>query len=83
MYYVYVIKSTIKDWIYVGYSEDLRRRFKEHQAGFSIATKPYRPFILIFYEAYRAKADAKRREKYFKTNPGKRTLKVMLKESLL
>ena len=82
MYYVYVIKSVRKDWIYVGYSEDLKNRFSQHQKGLSAATRPYRPFILIFYEAYKVKSDAKRREKYFKTNPGKRTLKIMLKESL-
>ena len=82
MFYVYVLKSKKKEWIYVGYTTDLRKRFGEHQKGLSLATKPYRPFELIFYEAYKARMDAKRREEYFKTNQGKRALKLMLKESL-
>ena len=82
MYYVYLLKSQNQDWLYVGYTENLKRRFEEHQKGLSQATKPYRPFELIFYEAYKAMADAKRREEYFKTVKGKRALKLMLKESL-
>lgn len=70
------------NWYYVGYTNDLKDRLKKHQNGLSLATRPYRPFELIFYEAYKAKSDAKRREKYFKTNQGKRALKLMLKESL-
>lgn len=82
MYYVYLLKSKIKNWLYVGYTGNLKKRFEEHQQGLSKATKPYRPFGLVFYEAYKSKADAKRREMYFKTNQGKRALKLMLQESL-
>ena len=82
MYYVYLLKSIKRDWRYVGYTNNLRARFTEHQKGFSLATRPYRPFDLVFYEAYKSSANAKRREGYFKTNPGKRTLKLMLAESL-
>jgi putative endonuclease len=48
----------------------------------SPATAPRRPFELTFYEAYRNKYDALRREKYFKTSKGKTTLKAMLREHL-
>lgn len=34
------------------YTEDLRRRFSEHNQELSVATKPYHPWKLIFYEAY-------------------------------
>ncbi|OGF49479.1 hypothetical protein A3G55_01115 [Candidatus Giovannonibacteria bacterium RIFCSPLOWO2_12_FULL_44_25] len=83
MYYVYVLKSKKKDWLYVGFSDNLKRRFKEHQNGLSVATRPYRPFELVFYEAYKSKRDAQKREIYFKTTKGKRALKLMLQESLL
>lgn len=82
MYYVYIISSLKQNWIYTGYSTNLRNRIKDHQRGKSKATKPYLPFELIFYEAYKAQADAKRREAYLKTNQGKRVLKIMLKDSL-
>lgn len=81
-YYVYVLKSVNYDFIYIGYSENLKRRVKEHNSFLSISTKHYVPLELIHYEAYRSKKDAKRRELYLKTNKGKTTLKTMLKEFL-
>lgn len=83
MFYVYVLRS-IKDpdEIYVGYTTNLRERFSLHQQGLVRSTKPYRPWKLIYYEAYISKADAKRREEYLKTAKGKRALKLMLQDTL-
>lgn len=81
-YYVYVLKSLQKDFIYVGKTSNLRRRFKEHNDKEELSTKHYAPFNLIFYEAYRNKNDAGRREMYLKTTKGRTTLRYMLKESL-
>lgn len=79
-YYVYVLLSMKDDKFYIGFTGDLKKRIREHNEGKSFATKCRRPFELIFYEAYRNKYDALRREKYFKSNKGKTTLKSMLKE---
>ena len=80
-YYVYVLKS-LRDinWIYVGYTEDLKKRFKEHNKGDTPSTSKCKPFELIHYEAYRNVKDAKRRELYLKTTRGKTTLRTMLKD---
>lgn len=79
-YYVYVLKSQIKDFIYTGYSENLKQRFEHHNRGKARATKSYLPFDLIHYKAYSNKKDAKRRELYLKTSRGKTTIRTMLKE---
>jgi len=79
-YYVYVLKSLNKDFIYVGYTRDLKRRFKEHNNMEELSTKHYAPFDIIHYEAYKNKKDAHRREQYLKTTKGKTTLRTMLKE---
>lgn len=79
-HYVYVLYNRIKDFIYIGYSTDLRKRLQDHNSGYSLSTKSYIPLELIHYEAYRNMKDAKRREKYLKLNKGKTTLKTMLKE---
>ena len=79
-FYVYILKSLHKDFIYIGFTENLKRRFKEHNNKEELSTKHYSPFNLIHYEAYKNKKDAKRREEYLKTNRGKTTLKTMLKE---
>ena len=81
-YYVYILQSTKNNNLYVGYTEDLKKRLQEHNRGFNFSTKPYRPWQVIHYEAYRNKQDAERRERYLKTNQGARLLKRMLKEYL-
>ena len=82
MYYVYVLKSGLDGNLYVGYTADLRGRFQDHQNGRVPSTKPRRPLELVFYEGYKSLADAKRREKYFKTSKGKSSLQIMLRDSL-
>jgi len=62
MYYVYLIKSLNKNWVYTGSTKDLRKRFQEHNSGRVKSTKTYRPFQLIYYEAYKNKNDARKRE---------------------
>ena len=78
--YVYILKSKKFDFIYIGSTDNLIRRFKEHNSKLAIATKHYVPLELIHYEAYKNKKDGKRRELYLKTNKGRKTLMTMLKE---
>jgi putative endonuclease len=66
--------------LYVGYTENLRKRLYEHNQGLNHSTKLYKPWEIIHFEAYRDEKDAKRREKYLKTSQGSRLLKRMLKE---
>ncbi len=79
-YYVYILHNASKHFIYVGYSEDLKTRFATHNNGKVTSTKAYRPLDLIHYEAYKNMKDAKRREKYLKTNKGRTTQMTMLHE---
>ena len=79
-YYIYVIQSKKSLSLYIGFTTDLKKRFQEHNRGQVFSTKPYIPWQLIHYEAYLNPDDAKRREKYLKTNQGARLLKRKLKE---
>jgi putative endonuclease len=81
-YYVYILKSLKKDFLYVGYTKNLKRRVAQHNNKKELSTKYYASFDLIHYEAYRNGKDAKRREKYLKTSKGKTTLRTMLREYL-
>ncbi|MCD4736732.1 MAG: GIY-YIG nuclease family protein [Bacteroidales bacterium] len=80
-YCVYILYSLKDNNLYIGYTTDIKRRFAEHQSGNSKSTAPRRPLKLIFCEYYLSQGDALRREKYFKTTAGKKTLKLMLRES--
>ncbi len=82
MHYVYVLKSSKDGKFYTGCTEDLRKRFKDHNDGKVISTKGRGPFELVYYEASKDKIDAFTREKYLKTGMGKRYLKNRLKRFL-
>lgn len=63
MYYVYVLKSAKDEKLYVGFTENLEKRFDEHSRGLVNSTKTRRPLKLIYYEACNAMKDAVAREK--------------------
>lgn len=79
MYFVYILLLS-NNKFYTGFSDDLKRRFREHVLGKVKSTKNLRPVKLIFYEMFLHKKDAQRRERYFKTTKGKKVLRIMLRE---
>jgi len=76
MHYVYYLRHQNNKEFYYGYSNDLERRLKEHQ-------RKDRNWTLVYYEAYRAESDARRRERALKHYGQARThLKNRAKDSL-
>jgi len=83
MFYVYFLKSLKDDSIYTGYTNDLKRRFAEHNDGKNKSTKPKAPFKLVYYEAYQSKTDAKHREDSLKLHgQARKALRERCKNSL-
>jgi len=80
MFYTYILESKTYNELYIGYTNDLKKRLEEHNHGKNISTKRYAPWNLIYYEACTNKQDATRREKYLKTTQGRRFTKRRLKE---
>jgi len=83
MFYVYVLKSKKNNDIYVGYSEDLKTRFEAHNQGKVKSTKVNKPWVLVYYEAYKDKKDATKREKQLKEHKAKADLKKQIENSLI
>lgn len=63
-------------------TDDLRKRFKQHNNGLITLTKGRGLFIIIYYEARLDRTDAFARERYLKSGVGKRYLKNRLKRFL-
>ena len=82
MFYTYILQSTKSDMWYTGSTGDLRKRLSQHNTGKSLYTKGRGPFKLIYYEACCNEDDAKSRELYLKSGPGKRYIKNRLKRFL-
>jgi len=57
MYYVYVLKNYTKNKLYYGCTQNLKQRLSRHQK---------QRWELVYYEAYKSKADAYRRERRLK-----------------
>ena len=79
MHYVYVLKSLRDGDLYVGRTENLDQRLREHNQGQVSSTKERRPLKLVYCEVSNNIKDAVHREKYLKTSWGKRYLKHRLK----
>ncbi len=78
MFYVYILEETSSGDLYTGYTNDLKRRVVEHNAGKNISTKN-RHWHCIYYEACTHEEDARRRERYLKTSQGRRAMKLRLR----
>jgi putative endonuclease len=62
MFYVYILKSAKDDNLYIGSTNDLRRRLSEHNSKKVRSTKSRTPFELRYYESFYKEMDAKHRE---------------------
>lgn len=77
-FYIYILFSQKDHKLYIGFTTDLLLRIKEHKTGKVTATKNRLPLVLIHYEAFRDKNDAKARERYLKSGYGRTNLKRAL-----
>ena len=70
MWYVYFLQLSDDD-IYVGSTNDLRRRVVSHQRGRVNSTKAHLPVVLKSYVAILTEEKARTLESYFKSGSGK------------
>ena len=79
VFYVYILQS-LKDTnrFYIGSTNDLKRRFKEHNDGNSIHTNKYVPWKIKQYFAFDNQATAESFEKYLKSGNGRIFIKKRL-----
>ncbi len=69
-FWVYVLGSAKDGQTYTGSTGNLRKRLREHYEGKVPATRARRPLSLLYVEEFRSRAEAVRREKFFKTPEG-------------
>ena len=78
MWYVYVLRSLKNGRLYTGSTNGLTRRLDEHARGHSKYTRHAGPFELIHKEECETRLEARRRELFLKTGPGRAELKQTL-----
>jgi putative endonuclease len=82
IYYVYILKSLIFDKTYIGFTDNISRRIKEHNSGKSRYTNIYKPWRIVYTEKYETRIEERKREKYLKSAAGRKLLKEILKKIL-
>jgi len=71
MFYVYVLKSEKTGRRYIGSCEDVSERLRRHNLGHSKSTRHGVPWTLVHTESFPNRADATRRERYYKSGRGR------------
>ncbi len=68
-FWVYLLKSmNYPNQIYIGSTNNLKKRLEDHNNGKVFSTKRYAPWLLYYYEAYQNEKLARLREKRLKYN---------------
>lgn len=84
MYYVYILTSLKNQTLYIGYTINVLKRLHEHNNGYTLSTKRYRPWKLVYVGGYFSEDNARDREvalkQYGRTYA---QLKVRIKKSIL
>ena len=79
MYYVYVIKSLNYGNRYIGSTDNILKRLKEHNLGKCRYTSGRKPWELIYEEKFAIRSEAMGREKFLKSGKGREYLDEILK----
>jgi putative endonuclease len=82
MYFVYVIRSQTVGKLYIGHTEDLEKRLKEHNDTDCFSSKFTKrfpgPWVLVYSESYGTRSEAFRRERWLKTGRGREFVRSRL-----
>ena len=81
MYYVYVLYSEKLNKRYIGSTQDIARRLREHNFGKSKFTKVGIPWKLIYQESHQSNHETRRRELFLKSGVGRKFLDQILSEN--
>jgi putative endonuclease len=74
-YSVYVLRSEKDGKLYIGHTNCLVRRLKEHAAGKVPSTRSRRPLRLVYVDECKDRRESVARERYYKTTKGRRELR--------
>ena len=69
--FVYALQSEQDKGLYIGITNDVERRVKEHNAGYNRSTRSRRPFRLFYVEECGSRNQARERERFLKSGQGR------------
>ena len=78
MYYIYIIKSAKSGKYYVGCTDNVNRRIKEHNKGQSKYTRNKGPWMLEYTEEYITLSEARKRELTIKSWKKRKSIEKLI-----
>ncbi|HSW56470.1 MAG TPA: GIY-YIG nuclease family protein [Ignavibacteriaceae bacterium] len=81
-YLPYILYSPKFIKTYVGQTDNLEKRLVLHNSAKVKSTKPFIPWVLIHSESFTSRAEAMKREKWFKSKSGRKKISEILKNFL-
>ena len=65
-YFVYILKSDKDGIYYKGQTNNISKRFENHNRGYVKSTKSHRPWTLVFYTKVETRSEAMKLERKLK-----------------
>ena len=81
MYFVYILRSIPVGIFYVGHTDDLANRIREHQTGRSPFTRTRGPWELVYVEVFSTRGEAMKREREIKSRKSRRYIERLVNQS--
>ena len=78
-YVVYVLRSRKYEKTYVGQTNSVDKRLLRHNKGLVQSTKSYCPWEILHTEGFETRAEAMKREQWFKSGVGRNYIKHLIK----
>jgi putative endonuclease len=78
MYNVYILLNRARTRTYTGVAAEVDERLKRHNDGHVPASRPYRPYEVIYVETYSTLKEARRKERFYKSTTGRRKLRELI-----
>jgi len=72
MFYVYALKSLVNNRYYIGFTNNINLRLRKHNNGEVPSTRKFRPWILLGFEVFEKRNEARWREHELKNHGTKR-----------
>ena len=79
--YCYILFSPKLDKYYVGSTDDIERRLREHNRGKEKFTKTGVPWILVYKEEFEELRQARQREHYIKKMKSRKFIEVLIRSA--
>jgi putative endonuclease len=83
MFFVYILKSIAFGTYYVGSTNDIERRIRQHNSGYSFYTRSKRPWKLCYTDAFDSLSDARKRENQIKSWKKRKAIEKLIYSSSL